>query len=153
MLVTLWLIAAAQTPSAPPLVPAPDSPRRATLTPATRDELISRRSELLAQMPPMSTPIAATVGSGVLTVGGAATLIVSFFASFFTRPCAGFFCTSLGFDAGRATTGYIAGLLFLAAGVATLPFSIRMLMHTRSERSLLEGEVENIDAQLGAGAR
>jgi len=150
VLLTFWLVVAAQT--APPLVSVPDAPRTATLTPAKRDELLSKRAELIAQMPPMTTPVAATIGSGVLTAGGALTLVVSFFASFFNAPCSGFLCIGLSFDAGRATTGYIAGLIFLAAGVATLPFSIRMLTHTRSERSLLEGEVENIDAQLGSVA-
>ena len=152
MLVALWLVAAAQAPTTPPLVSVPDSPRTVTLTPAKREELSSRRRELQAQLPPMTTPVAATVGSGVLTVGGAVTLVVSFFASFFNTPCSGFLCSGLSFDAVRATTGYIAGLIFLAAGIATLPFSIRMVTHTRSERSLLEGEIENIDAQLGSVA-
>jgi hypothetical protein len=152
VLAALWLVAAAQTPTEPPLVSVPDAPRAVTLTPAKRDELLSKRRELSAQIPPLTTPVAATVGSGVLVLGGAATLFGSFIASFFNKPCTGFFCSTLAFDAGRATTGYIAGLIFLAAGIATLPFTIRMVTHTRSERSLLEGEIENIDGQLGAVA-
>lgn len=152
MLLTLWLLTAAQTPSPPPLVGA-DTPVVVTLTPAQHTELITRRAELVARIPPDTGPIAATVGSGLLVIGGAAALVVSFFASFFNKPCSGFFCSGLTFDAGRAAGGYIAGTLFLAAGVATLPFSIRMLSRTRSERSELETQIEEIDAQLRAQAR
>jgi len=148
VLLTLWLLTATQAPTTPPLVAAPDAPQAVTLTPAKRTELTAKRAELLAQMPPMSGPIAATTGSGLLVVGGAVTLIVSFIASIFEKPCTGFLCDGLTFDAGRATAGYIAGALFLAAGVATLPFSIRMLSRTRSERSDLDGEVEEIDERL-----